>query len=49
MIEMIPIKIDHEVVGVVGSIPLDGLFVEELGRHKKQKIKFLFCILSLNQ
>ena len=29
MIEMIPIKIDHEVVGVGGSIPLDDLFVEK--------------------
>ena len=29
MIEMIPIKIDPEVVGVGGSIPLDDLFVEK--------------------
>ena len=29
---MIPIKIDHEVVGVVGSIPLDDLFVEKEAR-----------------
>ena len=29
MIEMIPIKIDHEVVEVGGSIPLDDLFVEK--------------------
>ena len=32
MIEMIPIKIDPEVVGVVGSIPLDDLFVENEAR-----------------
>ena len=29
MIEMIPIKIDQEVVGVGGSIPLDDFFVEK--------------------
>ena len=29
MIEMTLIKIDHEVVGVGGSIPLDDFFVEK--------------------